>query len=201
MVASAKGLRAMAKKATKKAAKKAGSFKSAGKSAAKKAAGGKAVAAKKPAKAKSSSAKKPAKAAAPATPVSNPEPISTGTGASPMDIGQALVAMFNEGKFKEIEDAYWAADITSVEGMGVNLAWHGQEKVHAKNSEWMADHVLHGASAEGPYVGSSGFAVKFRMDVETKSTGQRQVMEEVGVYTVRNGKIAREEFMYFVPRM
>lgn len=201
----------MAKKATKKSAKKAAAkagTKAAGKPAPKKAAGGKAgvkagAKAKPSAKsgAKASSVKKATNAAAPAKPISNPEPISTGTGASPMDIGQALVAMFNEGKFKEIEDAYWAADITSVEGMGVNLAWHGQEKVHAKNSEWMADHVLHGATAEGPYVGSSGFAVKFRMDVETKSTGQRQVMEEVGVYTVRNGKIAREEFMYFVPKM
>jgi hypothetical protein len=36
------------------------------------------------------------------------------------------------------------------------------------------------------------------MDVETKSTGKRETMNEVGVYTVQNGKIIREEFMYGV---
>ncbi len=60
----------------------------------------------------------------------------------------------------------------------------------------MSDNVIHGASTEGPFVVSTGFAVRFRMDVETKSTGQRRVMDEVGVYTVEDGKIVCEEFMY-----
>lgn len=135
-----------------------------------------------------------------ASPASNPESLSTGSGASALDIGQSLVSMFNEGKFKEIEDAYWSNDVVSVEGFGVNMAWHGRAKVEEKNGGWMADHTIHGASAQGPYVGATGFAVKFQMDVETKSSGQRQVMEEVGVYDVRDGKIVREEFMYFIPR-
>ena len=53
-----------------------------------------------------------------------------------------------------------------------------------------------GASAEGPFVGAQGFAIKFKMDVEELNTGTRRVSEEVGVYTVNNGKIVREEFMY-----
>ncbi len=199
----------MAKKAGKKSASKKTS-KASGKASGKKASkatGGKKPAAK--ATAKKASAKKPAKvttrakasaSAAPATPRQNPETLSTGSGASALDIGQSLVSMFNEGKFKEIEEAYWSSDVVSVEGYGVNMAWHGRAKVEEKNAGWMADHVIHGASAQGPYVGASGFAVKFQMDVETKSTGQRQVMEEVGVYDVRDGKIVREEFMYFIPR-
>ena len=55
---------------------------------------------------------------------------------------------------------------------------------------------MHGASAEGPFVGATGFAVKFTIDLETKSTGKRETMTEVGVYTVKNGKIVQEEFMY-----
>lgn len=203
----------MAKKAGKKSASKKTS-KASGKASGKKAT--KATGGKKPvakATAKKASAKKPAKvtsragkaggtsaSGAPATPRQNPETLSTGSGASALDIGQSLVSMFNEGKFKEIEEAYWSSDVVSVEGYGVNMAWHGRAKVEEKNAGWMADHVIHGASAQGPYVGASGFAVKFQMDVETKSTGQRQVMEEVGVYDVRDGKIVREEFMYFIPR-
>lgn len=124
-------------------------------------------------------------------------PVSTGSGATPVQVGNTLVKMFNEGKFREIEDMYWSPDIVSCEGLGVGLEWRGRAAVEEKNREWMADHVLHGAKAEGPYVGSSGFAVKFTMDVETKSTNTREQMVEVAVYTVRDGKIAREEFMYF----
>lgn len=128
-----------------------------------------------------------------------PSMVKTGPGPTPMEVGRSLVGMFNAGQFAEIEAKWWnPREITSVEGVGVSMAWTGKPAVEAKNHEWMSDHVIHGASAEGPFVGASGFAVRFRMDVETKSTGERRVMDEVGVYTVKNGKIVREEFMYGV---
>jgi predicted ester cyclase len=34
------------------------------------------------------------------------------------------------------------------------------------------------------------------MDVTTKETGQRMQMKEVGLYTVKNGKIVEEKFLY-----
>lgn len=126
-----------------------------------------------------------------------PAAVKTGPGATPMEVGQSLVGMFNRGQFGEIEQKWWnPREITSVEGVGVSMAWSGKAAVDAKNHDWMAEHVIHGASAEGPFVGASGFAVRFRMDVETKSSGERRIMDEVGVYTVKNGKIVREEFMY-----
>lgn len=158
--------------------------------------------AKKPAaKAAVKKAAKPAKASAKkgSGVPSGAAAVSTGSGASPVQIGQTLVKMFNAGQFKEIEEMYWSPQIVSCEGVGVGMEWRGLKAVEEKNAGWMADHVIHGASAEGPYVGSTGFAVKFRMDVETKSAGKRETMEEVGVYTVRDGKIVREEFMYLVP--
>ena len=69
-------------------------------------------------------------------------------------------------------------------------------ELEAKAHEWLATHTVHSASAEGPYLGSTGFSIKFKMDVEDKTNGQRVVMEEVGVYTVQNGKVVCEEFMY-----
>lgn len=179
----------MAKKAAKKTASKAST------GAAKKAPAQKPQkkAAKKPTK--KAPAKKQAKTPKedPLAPVS----VSTGKGLTPVEIGTQLVAMFNEGKLSEIEEAFWdKKDIVSIEGLGVSLAWVGLKAVRAKNEGWMADNVIHGASAEGPFVGSTGFAVRFKMDVETKSTGQRKVMDEIGVYTIANGKIIEEEFMY-----
>lgn len=126
----------------------------------------------------------------------NPAPVSTGPGASPLELGRDLVSKFNAGQFDQLEGAGWSPELVSVEGYGMNQAWKGRKAVNEKNAWWAGDHTVHGASAQGPFVGSTGFAVKFRMDVETKSTGKRETMEEIGVYTVLNGKIVREEFMY-----
>jgi len=125
--------------------------------------------------------------------------VKTGSGASPLDVGRDLVAMVNGGQIDAVEAKHWSPRIESVEGWGVAQVWRGRKAAEAKNAWWASDHVVHAITAEGPYVGASGFAVKFRMDVETRSTGQRETMEEVGVYTVANGKIVREEFMYAVP--
>ena len=98
--------------------------------------------------------------------------------------GTMLTGMsFDEGNFR-------------IEGVGVEMAWVGEKAVRAKGEEWMNDHEIHGATAEGPFVGATGFAVKFVMDVTTKSTGERRTMNEIGVYTVEDGKIVIEEFMY-----
>jgi hypothetical protein len=51
----------------------------------------------------------------------------------------------------------------------------------------------------GPWVGATGFAVKFALEASQKSTGNRIQMEEIAVYTVHNGKIVREEFHFALP--
>jgi len=178
-------------KSKKKAKKRAG--KKVRRAAAKSAAKGKGGAKSKKGDARGKSAGKKKKADA-----LKPKAIKTGKGMSPAEVGAELVRMFNAGQFAEIEERFWSPKITSIEGAGVSMAWEGRKAVRAKNEEWMADHVIHGGSAEGPYVGATGFAVKFSMDVETKSTGERMQMSEIGVYTVKNGKITTEEFMYGV---
>lgn len=179
----------MAKKAKKAPVKKSPAKKAPGKKAS---SGGKGAKKAAPAK-KAGGAKKGGSG-----PATGMVPVSTGTGANPLQVGKTLVTMFNQGKLKEIEDFYWTPDIVSCEGFGVNAEWRGRAAVAEKNADWMKDHKLHGASAEGPFVGSTGFAVKFKIDVETLSTGKREMMEEVGVYTVRDGKICREEFMFAI---
>ena len=123
----------------------------------------------------------------------SPEPLSTGKGPGPREIGEQLVRNFNRGKF-EVDHKLWSPTLVSIEGLGFSFT--GRKNVEAKNRDWNTKHAIHGAAAEGPFVGATGFAVKFRMDIEEKSTRNRTIMEEVGVYTVRNGKIVREEFMY-----
>lgn len=154
---------------------------------------------KKPAKvAKKAAPKKAAKASKPAAKSAAPagvRPVSTGKGPSAQEVGQQLVTWFNEGKMAECE-GLWDKNITSCEGMGVGMEWVGRKAVDAKNADWMSKHTILGGAAEGPYIGSTGFAVKFKMHVKVNASGQEIQMNEVGVYTVKDGKIVREEFMY-----
>ena len=48
----------------------------------------------------------------------------------------------------------------------------------------------------GPYPHDDRFAVRFLYDVTDKPSGKRFTMDEVGLFTVVNGKITREEFFY-----
>jgi hypothetical protein len=144
---------------------------------------------KKPAK------KSARKSPAPKAPVypGSPKKVSTGSGPTPEQIGKQLVGNFNNGKW-QINAKLWSPKLVCIEGGG--MAWRGMKNVEAKNKFWNSTNTVLGGSAEGPYVGATGFAVKFRMDVRDNASGRRTIMEEIGVYTVKNGKIVQEEFMY-----
>ena len=137
-------------------------------------------------------AKKPAGKAGTA-----PKSIKRGRGATPRQIGDAVVAHFNQGgKDKELWDKYWHPQAESIEGEGMEMAWKGKKAIAAKSEWWSANNTVHSAKAEGPFVGATGFSIRFNMDVQENASGTRRQMEEIGVYTVQNGKVIREEFMY-----
>ena len=72
----------------------------------------------------------------------------------------------------------------------------GKEAVKQKSEWWRANHEVHGGSVEGPFVNGDQFAVRFKMDITPKATGERVMMDEIGVYTVEDGKIIEERFYY-----
>ena len=161
----AKSKNATKRKTAKKVAKKAGTK-------------------RKPARTKSSDPTKGLVAA---------RPVTTGRGAGPRAIGEDLVLLCNTGRAHEVTSKWLHPRVESIEADG--QLWKGVRGVEAKSAWWYANHEVHGFSAEGPYVGATGFAVRFRLAVTPKG-GERMEMTEVGVYTVRDGKIVREEFMY-----
>lgn len=153
---------------------------------------------KKAAAPKRNVGKPAAKAKAAAAPSVGPvSPINTGPGRSAAEVGADLVNMFNaQAPDHEIWGKLFAKDSTSIEGHGVNLMFRGRQAVEAKAKDWTAKNIVHGAKAEGPFVGSTGFAVRFTVDTEDRQSGARMTMNEIGVYTVQNGRVIQEEFMY-----
>ena len=111
-----------------------------------------------------------------------------------LDIGQQLVAFSNDARSDLALNELYADDIVSVEGDGATS--EGLAAVREKHAWWDANHDVHSAVAKGPFVGARAdqFVVEFAIDL-TERGGARQQMEELGVYTVQNGQIVREEFL------
>lgn len=115
------------------------------------------------------------------------------------EIAQGLVDLCRQGKHLEAVNTYYSDNIVSVESgapPGQSPETKGIDGVRGKNKWWVDNHEVHSAEANGPYVGDNQFAVQFKFDVTQKQTGQRFQMEEMGLYTVQNGKIVHEHFYY-----
>ena len=115
------------------------------------------------------------------------------------EIAKDLVALCTAGKFAEAGEKYWSDDVVSVEAGapdGGDAASRGKSAVKAKSDWWSSTHETHSLEAHGPYVNGDQFAVRFVMDVTVKDSGARMKMDEVGVYTVKGGKIVEERFFY-----
>jgi ketosteroid isomerase-like protein len=113
------------------------------------------------------------------------------------EIAKAFTEMLKAGDHHGAAAQFNAADIVSLEAMeGPMARVEGTVAVKAKSDWWYDNNIVHSSTAEGPYVNGDQFAVQFAMDITDKASGNRMQMNEVGLYTVKNGKIAEEKFMY-----
>lgn len=118
-------------------------------------------------------------------------------------IGSKLVELCKQGKNLEAIDSLYSKDIVSVEACdmpGFERTQKGIDKIKGKNQWWFENHTIHSGDVKGPFLhGDDRFAVIFTSDITAKSgpmAGQRMRLEEVGLYTVRDDKIVKEEFYY-----
>lgn len=98
---------------------------------------------------------------------------------------------------KAIDDLY-AKDIVSVEAQAMEnmpAEMRGIDQVRGKTEWWEKNMEVHSAKVTGPFVARDTFVVQFDVDVTDKTSKKRMQMSEVGIYTVKDGKVAREEFL------
>jgi ketosteroid isomerase-like protein len=116
------------------------------------------------------------------------------------EVADELVELCRQGKNLEAVDRFYSPDIVSTEAAemgGMPRVVRGQAGVRAKNEAWVKDTKVHSSELRGPFPhGEDQFAVYAQYEVTPKTTGKKMKMEEVGVYTVRNGKIVEERFFY-----
>ncbi|UUZ63995.1 nuclear transport factor 2 family protein [Polaromonas sp. P1-6] len=120
---------------------------------------------------------------------------------STLDIANKLVDLCRQGKNEEALSTLYAEDAVSVEVVamaGGSQEARGLAAIRAKGEWWFTNHEIHSASVTGPWPHGNRFIVGFQYDVTNKPSGRRMKMDEVGLYTIENGKIVREEFFYVV---
>ncbi len=118
------------------------------------------------------------------------------------EVGTKLVELCKQGKNREAVETLYGENIVSVEAQaaaGMPAKMEGIDAIRGKHEWWVANHEIHSASAEGPFVNGDRFSAIFEYDVTAKDgpmKGKRFTMKEVALYTVEDGKVVREEFLY-----
>jgi hypothetical protein len=95
---------------------------------------------------------------------------------------------------------FYAPEMVSVEGDGREFA--GKDKVIHKSEVFQGENDIHSQDLRGPFflgdadARSGRFGIYAAIEFSPKGGGDRQRHEEVGVYTVKNDLVTREEFYY-----
>jgi hypothetical protein len=116
-----------------------------------------------------------------------------------LEVGQKYVALCKQAKFEACLQELFSKDAVSVEAWappGVERATSGLAAIIAKGEKWAQQHEVHSLELSGPFPFEQRFAVYFRFEVTNKPSQRKMTMEEVGLFTVENGQIVREEFCY-----
>lgn len=118
-----------------------------------------------------------------------------------VEIANALIAHCRNGTESEGLDTIYAEDCVSVEAGvmegGGERTFTGLDAIRAKHAWWDENTEIHSFSAKGPFFHNPDrFAVIFEADITNAQMGGRTAFHEVAIYTVRDGKIAREEFFF-----
>lgn len=113
---------------------------------------------------------------------------------STLEVATKFVELVKAGKLEEVYTQFYSPEIVSVEANGQEGV--GLEAIHAKNAWWESSFEIHSWETEGPFPGVDAFAVIYTLDITEKASGKRSTMREVAYYTLKDGKVVREEFLY-----
>jgi hypothetical protein len=121
-------------------------------------------------------------------------------GTSVAEVAHDLIELCRQHKYTEAIEKYYSPEIVSVEsgsGPGMPAEMRGLEAIEGKTKWWVENHEVHSAEANGPFLGDGNqFAIQFKYDITHKQSGKRMQMNEMALYTVKNGKIVHEHFFY-----
>jgi ketosteroid isomerase-like protein len=128
--------------------------------------------------------------------------MTTAAPTSTSAVANELVALCRARRNLDAIAKLYSPKIVSIEPVGSEIMpaeMTGIEAVRQKNEWWFDNNELNSYEVNRPFVGGDQFAVQYLLDTTFKPTGQRSVMTEMALYTVKDGKIVREQFFYNAP--
>src|SRR5207245_9125211 len=117
------------------------------------------------------------------------------------EVAKKVVELTRKQAWKKAIDTLYDKDIVSVEARtmdGSSPETRGIDGVRGKTEWWLENTQVHSAKVSGPFVEHARFVEQYDIDVTDKNSKKRMQMSEVGVYTVKDGKVSREEFLPLV---
>jgi len=118
-------------------------------------------------------------------------------------IATKFMELCSQGKHFDFMRTYYGPEMVSVEANGKEFV--GKEPVIKKSEVFQGNNNFHSQDLRGPFffgdanATSGKFAVYTVLEFSPKAGGKRQKHEEVGIYTVKNDIVTREEFFYDGP--
>jgi len=115
-------------------------------------------------------------------------------------VAHKFVELCRQGKNFDVMRTMYAPEMVSVEADGKEYV--GKDVVIHKSEVFQGNNDILSQDVRGPFflgdpkANAGQFAVYTSIDFTPKAGGKRVTHEEVGLYTVRNDTITREEFFY-----
>ena len=109
------------------------------------------------------------------------------------EVAKKVVELVRKQAWYDALDTLYDQEIVSVEATAPES--RGKEAVRGKIDWWVNAMEVHSFKASEPFVAHDRFVVQYDADATEQESKQRRQISEVGVYTVKNGKIVREEFL------
>ncbi|HZJ39254.1 MAG TPA: nuclear transport factor 2 family protein [Chthoniobacterales bacterium] len=114
------------------------------------------------------------------------------------EVAKKVMELVQKQAWHEAIDTLYSKDVVSVEARGSDgesAEKRGLDQVRGKTDWWVKAMEIHNFRVSGPFVAHDRFVVQYDIDATEKESKKRMQMSEVGVYTVKDGKIVREEFL------
>ena len=114
------------------------------------------------------------------------------------EVADRFYEMAQLGQWDQIQLELYAEDARSIEPAGAQglESVSGLDKIRAKGKAWEAMiQEVHSGSCNRRQVAGNFFAGTLRTELTFKG-GQRQKLDEVALYEVREGKIVTEQFFF-----
>ncbi len=114
------------------------------------------------------------------------------------EIAKKVIELTRKQAWYEALDTLYDDNIVSVEAFSMgdgSPETLGKQGVRGKIDWWVNATEVHSFEANGPFVAHDRFVVQYDADVTDKNSKERRKLSEVGAYTVKDGKIVREEFL------